>query len=275
MAAYGNQACEAIRKLELERNRLLQLEEVLAKTPALAVVTSRMEKIRSNLEAQLSHLKQGESEWSKRAEWLNSFMKNVEHAALTLPPASEPPPPVPVGEPAKEPPAQPETSDPTIKELVYIFDVSKRRMAVPASNVIKITKGSGRRMKKILQHGYASLHDFKPLFRSVKSGLLGDWGALPANTLKTFQFTVVQPDVLGVPETSCDPAGIVLISNGRQHAMIVSESSSVGPPAEAEITLGKLSVKGVLGTIRTISGSSVEVIDVDNLLNQLDGETSE
>lgn len=275
MAAYGNQTCEAIRKLELERNRLLQLEEVLAKTPALAVVTSRMEKIRFNLEAQLSDLKQGESEWSKRAEWLSGFMKNVEHAALTRPPASEPPPPAPAGEPAKEPPAQSETSDSTIKELVYIFDVSKRSMAVPASNVIKITKGSGRRMKKILQHGYAGLHDFKPLFRSIKSGLLGDWGDLPANTLKTFQFTVVPPDVLGVPEISCDSAGVILISNGRQHAMIVSESSSVGPPAEAEITLSKPGVKGVLGTIRTVTGSSVEVIDVDYLLNQLDGEMSE
>jgi hypothetical protein len=276
MAAYGNQACEAIRKLELERNRLLQLEEVLAKTPALAVVTSRMEKIRSNLEAQLSHLKQGESEWSKRAEWLNGFMKNVEHAALTHSPASaDPLPPVPAGEAAKEPPVQSDTSDSTIRELVYIFDVSKRSMAVPASHVVKFTKGSGRRMKKILLHGYAGLHDFKPLFRSIKSGLLGDWGALPANTLKTFQFTVVPPDVLGVPETSCDPAGVMLISNGRQHAMIVSESSNVGPPAEAEITLSKPGVKGVLGTIRTVTGSSVEVIDVDFLLNQLDGEISE
>ena len=284
MDACATRTNQALQKIEQERKRIKQLEETLSKVPALHAVASRLARARSGLGEQATHLGAIEQEWGKRAEWLKAFLSHLESVA-TSPPGVEPVPapvapaiPEPVVAPAEpevvreEPHARPrpvETAEDELvrkrKETVYFFDVASRPMAAPAANVVKIDRASGKKLKKMIQRGYATILDFKPMLRNMKWGLLGNWKDLPADTLKGYKFIPASRDASAIPEE----AGVVLISDGKRHAMILADNPAVEMGAEAEVVMDPKAAPGFCGSIWTSVGAPAKLIDVDHLLSHL------
>ncbi len=253
----------SLERIGEEIARLGQLGRTLAKTPALAPVTSRIAKICSNLETHLAMLVEGEKQFAQ---------------GIAPPPATKEIPKVEISTReeskaeistevvSKEKIPSTETGDRRIGD-VYLFAVGGRRLAVPAGNVVKFERAPGWKMKRILGRGYSTLLDFKPLFRSIRSGLAGNWKTLPADTLKGYRFDLMVHDALPDPDPHGKTRGVLLVSNGKNHGMIALEQTAAELHPAAAIAVGGQPREGVLGTIEVEADLFVDVVDLDRLLS--------
>jgi hypothetical protein len=107
-------------------------------------------------------------------------------------------------------------------------------LALPASCILRVARSTGRRRLRILRRGYATLADFKTLFRGVRSGVMGEWAELPAIELKSYRFEPLDPYRPDDVDTGAPMA--VLASDGQTHTIIFCEI--VNFIADAEISTG-------------------------------------
>lgn len=267
-------AREALAGFEHECGRLLQIEELLSKKPALTPLKTRIGKIRSTMEGHLAFLQKLEDEWARQIRALGRFADDEEKlaglavfelpsqggvvsgGASVLPAAAEAPEP---SAPARAPEIR--------QEQVFFFRISGRSYAVLASQVVKIDQAPEKKTQKILARGFATLGDFKPLFRSLKTGLFGSWRGLPSEILKGYRFSLLPEEVFKTSVFSGE-RGVILVSTGRQHGVIFAESSGIELQNEVEILLSPTPNENIVGTIRTETGQSAEVLNLDRILKR-------
>ena len=266
---------EVINGIAGESKRLFQIEGIMARTPGLAPLKAHVAKIRTNLEAQISLMLSKTAEWREGVVQVQGrldaaeerFAAGAPQAATVLqypaPAAIQPQPPAGVTEKER-------TSGEIRKDDVCLFDVSGKHFAVLASQVVKVRKISSGAAKKLVKRGYATLADFKPLFRSLKSGVFGTWSGMPDRILGKYRFIPVPPELLHV-ESLPAAGGVLLVSSGRNHGLIFIDSPEVDLHNETEIAVAASRGAGVLGVIGQDTGEPVEVLNLDGLLKMHQG----
>ncbi len=263
---------EAADGLEAEGRKLRQLEEILGRTKALEPLTARLEGIRFNLEQRVSAFRASGEEWNGRISRVSDLERLFERPASPAGPSV-----VPEEAPAVTPvdggeatsvgtaAAQPEVR----QEQVCFFSIGGKPFAMLAPQVVKIQKISGKKAKSIAKRGYATLSDFKPAFKNIKTDLFGTWGGLPLDVLKSYQFLPVSPEVLGFPEGPSTVGGAVMVSSGREHAIIFCDSAMVDLLNDAKIHVGKSEDDLILGTVEGVDEADVPVFNLDGICGKL------
>ncbi len=134
--------------------------------------------------------------------------------------------------------------------------------------MVKIERVDDKKAKKLQKRGYATLADFKPLFRNLKTGLQDPWIGLSARELKAFKFAPLPAGIASIPGPPSLVGGVILVSNGSKHGMIFTEISGAGirnePVARSSVTAG------MVGTIRADEpGQTVQVLDIEGALSRM------
>lgn len=269
----GHQVKTTLMGLNDVNRRLFQLEEILVSKPALAPLTNRIKSVRSSLEQQITAVRTQESLWSQLSALAREkgvqFKGDASVAGggsleSRFGPADESTAPSGAITAAL-------SSNRTQREQVCLITLAGRRYAVLSANVVKVQPISGKKMTSITRKGYGLLKDFKPFFKSIKSGLFGTWIGLPTEALKAYQFMPVHFNGLNVAESAPDDVkGAVLVSNGRRHGIIWSESGSVDLTTETiEMTSESFAI---LGRICLDRGEEVPVLHIDHLLEMMHQE---
>lgn len=266
----------ASKRLEDESRRLLQMEEILNRKEALAPIVSRLGKIRTGLEDHMAFVREQEGEWGRRIGWLEDYMKDMNgrmsdlHKDTGPDLASTPGTLVPDALPAYGTIEQ--DSVVAQERAVCFYRLSGKRFAIPVPNVVKIQQVSTDKANKIRGRGYATLTDFRPFFRKVKTGLIGAWSDLPAKVLKDFQFIPLPYDALSAPGVPSMVGTVILVSNGEDHGIIFTE------PSDAEVHNERVMMvsdnENTLGVIQSESGPPVEVLNMDRILKSFIGKSS-
>ncbi|MCU0572625.1 MAG: hypothetical protein MUC41_06485 [Syntrophobacteraceae bacterium] len=255
-------------------HRLFQLEEILVSKPTLAPLTNRIKSVRLSLEQQVASMRTQESLWSQMTALAHEKglqFKGDDSVAEGSPHegrfgvAAES-----AGRPSADTSAAPSPKR-MQREQVCLITLAGRRYAVLSANVVKVQPINGKKMMSISRKGYGLLKDFKPFFKGIKAGLFGTWIGLPAGALKAYQFMPVYFNGLNIAEPVPDDVkGAVLVSNGKQHGIIWSESGSVDLMTETiELTSDS---SAILGRIHLDRGEEVQVLHVDQLLEMMHQE---
>lgn len=268
-------------QLHEENARLKRLEEICEKKPALAPLANRIAAIHANIQQQVNALWDRELEWQKSGDWLREMV--ARHASQQLAVAHAEPPPQALefmeteeAEPLEidatellQEPSDPDEPALLLQDQVCAFTVSGKAFAVPTSNVIKVEPINQKKYKKIMERGFATLNDFKPFFKSLKNGVFSAWQGLPSGILKNYQFVPIPLEMLQVAEPRTEPAGLILLSNGRQHVMVATDSAGV---EQFSATIATSSTDGaVFGAADDGLGKSVELLNVEWILKELCG----
>ncbi|SFM41055.1 hypothetical protein [Thermodesulforhabdus norvegica] len=74
---------------------------------------------------------------------------------------------------------------------VFLTQIMGLYYFLPAQAVVRIAHASRKKMETILSRGYATLKDFKPFLRNIKTYLIGKWGDLSTQELKRLRFRPV------------------------------------------------------------------------------------
>jgi hypothetical protein len=257
-----NQLAGTLYGLQDVNRRLYQLEEILVSKPALAPLTARIRSVRSNLEQQISAVRNQETFWSRLISVVNSRGIRLEGEGTGQPAST--------GQAVKRESAPGDhaasNAPKTQREQVCVFMLGGQKCAVLSANVVKIQSLNAKKMNSIEKRGYGLLKDFKPFLKSIKAGLFGSWIGLPAEILKTYQFLPIAHQTLGIEKPlPLAVQGAVLVSNGQRHGIIWSESGSIDLITET-IELSSDS-QTVLGNIQKGPEEEIKVLHVDQLLN--------
>lgn len=264
----GIQLKATLEGLQDVNRRLYQLEEILASKAALTPLTNRIKSVRSSLEQQVHSMRSQESFWSKLTTLFHEkgiqFKTDepIQGRHLPVDPSNGSGPSAGV---TRDTAAGASTPRRTQRDQVCLINLAGRRVAVLSANVVKVQPVNGKKVANISKRGYGLLKDFKPLFKGIKSGLFGTWIGLPTDVLKAYQFMPVNTDALNIETpAAADIKGAVLVSNGKQHGIIWSESGSVDLRTETiELTADS---SPILGWIRLDHGEEIQVLHVDHLL---------
>ncbi|MCE5334933.1 MAG: hypothetical protein LLG06_10110 [Desulfobacteraceae bacterium] len=234
--------------IEAEIARLRQIETVLRKSAALAPVANRLEGIRTGLELQARSLREKEEQWSENASRL------VNSAASA-----------PEGKVAGQSAKTPMEEAPARKEDVCIVGVAGKQLALPTDCVLKTTSVNSRKIANIVKKGHACLADTRPLFRSLKSGIIGKWAAMPAKVLGSYSFAVANQRDQAGPLPIPDRGIAVYASDGTRHGVFIAETVEFVSAPVAGSKDGTESAEPVPGTLipvlnpgRVFSGGSAE-----------------
>ena len=258
---------QGIERLCVEAGHLAEIEGILARTSALAPLTSRLARIRKSVEEHVATCRQLSEEWPPQIEWLgrleNNFNLLIDLSAST----SDLKVPTP-----EQAPVEPAASQavPTRTERLCIFTLSGKTIGILASRVLKIQKASPKKAFKILSRGFATLDDFKSLFGSLKSGLSGEWKALPAKTLKGFHFLPVRCETLDEAPEPHPVGGAILVGSGSKHGIIFTDAPAAEYREDSEIIIDGSTGKEILGFILTESGAPIEILDLDQLMKDME-----
>ena len=273
MSALRSRSSETAHGLQDESRRLQQIEQVLGKMAALAPVVARLAQIRSALEGHALSLQGSDREWEGRLRWLGGLEVSIEELATKpLEPVSPETIAAPTVEPMDIVPEEialeeiaPEQAEPaTIQADVCSYHMSGRRFAVLSSHVVKTVQVSSKKANKIRDRGYATLADFRPFLRSVKTGVMGNWTDLSAQRLKSLQFLPLPYRMLRAPTPPSIAGTAILVSNGESHGIIFAESEGV--KCGQETIKGVEGQKGIMGAIGLGSALPVEVLNIDEIL---------
>jgi len=207
---------ENLEIIDTELACLRQIETTLRRTPALVHIAERLHEIGSSLKDQADNLR--DTRAGMQAQRTKSAEPMAEKAAAC----------------EKTEPAQFPTPAPVRREDLCLIESNGKCAALPASRVLRVARSPRKKGLKILKRGYATLADFTPPFRGVKSGVLGEWTKLPANELKSYRFERLDPHSPDRVETSGPMA--VLTSDGQAHRIIFGEI--VNFTSDAEICTG-------------------------------------
>lgn len=135
---------------------------------------------------------------------------------------------------AAAPDAPPAPAAPVAEVNAYRVSAGGRPVAFATellANAFPLTQGQAGRIR---ERGYATLKDFRRPFRSLKSGLVGPLAALEGKELERLRFPLV-PEVAGKAGL---PSGAVLLSDGRNHAVLLTDAileRTPGPAPEHEL----------------------------------------
>jgi hypothetical protein len=132
--------------------------------------------------------------------------------------------------------------------------------------VVKIQSLSPKKARALVHKGYATLAQFKPLFRSIKTGVLGEWKDLSAAALKDWRFTPVRPEVFQVSVMPPASETAIFVSNGTEGAVILADSSRVSLVPDAQITIEPSACTAAIGSIPVESGLCAQVLDLDRVV---------
>ncbi|MGO9018652.1 MAG: hypothetical protein ACLQVJ_09920 [Syntrophobacteraceae bacterium] len=222
--------------IDTELARLRQIEKMLRRTPALVHIAGRLNEIASALLDQADILRETrgamKAQRPKGSEPVDETAAGCENT-----------------DPAHEP-------APVRREDLYLIASNGKWFALPACCVLRVARSHGKKGLKILKRGYATLADFTPAFRWVKSGVLGEWTQLPAKELKSYRFEPLEPHSPDLVETSGPMA--VLASDGQAHRIIFGEI--VNFISDAEIDIGP-PTEGSLGPFESKSHIRMPVFD--------------
>ncbi|HOI93190.1 MAG TPA: hypothetical protein PK250_00645 [Syntrophobacter fumaroxidans] len=266
---------ETVQGLEFENRRLRQIEQILGKTKALEPLVARLEGIRANVEKHVLAFKSREPEWDERIRWLGELDVTISSRGGQVPrpaeDAVELEEVVLEAEELQEPGYAPAFSvEGDVRPgQVYYFSLGGKKFAVLASQVVKIDKVSGSKVKKFVKQGYASLNDFKPTFKNIKAGLFGTWGGLPVEVLKGYRFVPIPAEVFGSESLPARSGGAILLSSGKRHGIVFCDSAVVDLHNDVEIVIGKTSDDRMLGSIMGVADSPVEVLNLDRTVRSL------
>ena len=133
--------------------------------------------------------------------------------------------------------------------MLHLIALDGQTLALPASCVLRVAQSSEKKGLKILERGYATLANFKPYFRGIKSGLLGEWTKLPGKELRSYRFELVALDSFNQAEAAGQMA--VLASDGQKHAIMFAERADF--IADAGIG-GGFPAEGPCEAVETLSG---------------------
>ena len=174
------------------------------------------------------------------------------------------PPPIPVPMEAQKPkaaepiadaaqagekiPPAPQISPEVRRENLCLMVFYGKCLALPVSCVLKVARSPDKTCQKILKRGFATLADFKPFLRGIKSGVLGEWTQLDAEKLKSYEFIPMGPHSPDQLVTGGPMA--VLASDGQTDMIIFCEI--VNFIADTEIIDGS-QVDGPLGSFENKS----------------------
>ena len=209
--------------------RLRQIEATLSKTPALIPVAQRLNGIGRALEDQvdtvrnkrgalidrISRIKKSETGWF-HGEIKTQKDEGTEYLEAQAAAGSQP------GE----------------RMMLHLVALDGQTLALPASCVLRVAQSSTKKGLRILERGYATLANFKPCLRGIKSEVLGNWTELPSKILRSYRFELVALDSFNQAGAAGQIA--VLASDGEKHAILFAESADFiadagirgGPQAE-------------------------------------------
>ncbi len=219
--------------------RLRKIETMLARTPALIPIAQRLNEIGKALEDQvdtvrakrcalidrISRIKKSEIDWS------SGEIKAQEHEgakSMEVQTAAE--------------------SQKSGQVILQLTALDGQTLALPASCVLRIAQSSEKKGLKILEKGYATLANFKPHLRGIKSGVLGEWTKLTGKKLRSYRFELVALDSFNQAEAPWQMA--VLASDGQRHAILFAEKADFVDDAGIE---GGLQAERFRETVETLS----------------------
>jgi hypothetical protein len=127
---------------------------------------------------------------------------------------------------AEPPPERPATANSLAARRVCIASVGGTLVGLPAELVASSYPTSAKQARKIRERGYATMGDFRAPFRNIKRGLAGplaDWGEAELADLR-FPIVTELPQTSGETVSATSPGATVLLSDGRTHAAIFTDS---------------------------------------------------
>ncbi|MHC1726369.1 MAG: hypothetical protein AB9866_10230 [Syntrophobacteraceae bacterium] len=209
---------EALLVIDMEMHRIKQLEAVLNRNPSLMPLAEKLNKIRSTLEHQALSLRGEEERWRENTV---SLLQIDAGQTIALSAASEEAESIPAIETAW---AEPLLSE--ARQLdIYTFTFAGKSFAIPAHNIVKVEPATRKKILGVLKRGYVSLTDFKPLFRSIKIGVLGEWANLPVKELKSYKFEPVNYQTVQPADIVEDRYVAVFASDSERHGIIFAEET--------------------------------------------------
>ena len=254
---------EILTGMDGEIKRIRQIEQALVKARALTQVLGKLTDIRSGLEGRISVLKEKRDEWNEKASWVEALErvtaesdrmleKSVEIMGDPVPPLST---------------APPEEKPTTPQETLCLFRFAGKLFALPSFSVIKIQPVNQKKAASVLKRGKTDLEEFRLLFRSIKTGVLGEWAKMPGKALKSFKFSPITPHPY---EASDIPAGqhtAIFVSNGFEHGVVFADPDKIEYESIGDAASIDHSPQAAMGTFKTESGEWAEVLDPDRILH--------
>ncbi len=221
--------------------RLRQIETILAKTPALVPIAQRLNGIGRALEDQVDTVR------DKRGSLIDKISRIKKPETGRSYGELKPQKP----EDSKSLPQTAPQSHMAGRVIPHLIALDGHTLRLPASCVLRVAQSSEKKGLKILKRGYATLADFKPYLRGIKSEVLGEWAKLPGKNLRSYKFELVALDSFNQAEAGGQMA--VLASDGQKHAIMFAEkvdfiadagieavARADGPPCQVVETLSHL-----------------------------------
>ncbi len=231
--------------IDTELARLRQIETILRRTPALVQIAQRLNGIGSTIKDQADLLRDATDNMQGQGPKGAEPVAETPSRSVEIKPA--------------HPPSL------VRRENLFLIALCGKCLGLPASCVLRVARAPGKKGVKILKRGYATLGDFTPPLRGIKSGVLGEWAKLPAKELKSYRFEPFEPHSPDQAVTSGPTA--VLASDGQTHKIIFCQM--VHFIVDAEIDAGA-STEGAPGPFGSKSHLLVPVFDGRSLLSMPD-----
>jgi hypothetical protein len=202
---------ENLEIIDAQITRLRQIEAILAKTPALVPIVERLNGIGRALEDQVDTVRDKRSQSIARITRIKKSETGWSPGEIKT---QEP-------EGDKSLIQTAAQSEKAGRMTLNLTALDGQTLALSASCVLRVAQSSEKKGLKILNRGYATLADFKPYLRGIKSGVLGEWTKLPGKRLRSYRFELVALDAFNQAEAGDQMA--VLASDGQNHAIIFAE----------------------------------------------------
>jgi hypothetical protein len=133
-----------------------------------------------------------------------------------------------------------------------------------------VARVSSAKARKIAARGFATLLDFKPLFRSIGTGVMGIWAAMPSEVLTGYRFELITHEGLQLHAGEAPLAGVLLLSNGHNHGMVFIDNLAIEVHCQP-VMRGTMSEQ-LIGQVSTESGQPIDVLNIDALLKAREGK---
>ena len=266
--------------------RLSFLDKLFDKNPSLAETQEYFNEVKKDFLNKINDAIAIETSLLKIVKNLNKRMIEADESiALSeeiksvdgpppLPEADEPLPNEEMASPAPE--AGGDMPEQTILPAICVANIENHKIGIPESFVANVFEVSPKKVQKFNDRGYVTLLDFSRRFRSIKKGLGPNLNGLSAKVLKTIKFPIIklnrkasEYDDMNEPS---EPVikGIILLSNGLQHAALFTDEIMDKQPLEISHYDETSSFNEVSGTATVGEDeTAVNVIDVEYILSYI------
>jgi hypothetical protein len=266
MESAGQSIQEILIGMDGEIKRIRQIEQALVKAKALTQVLAKLTDIRSGLEGRLHVLKEKQGEWSEKATWVEHMERvSIESEGLLQKSVEM------IGDQPQVLTAEiPEEQPATPRRSLCLFHFAGKLFALPSSSVMKTQPVNQKKTSGILKRGLANLEDFRLLFRSIKTGVLGEWAKVPGKTLKSFRFIPIAPPSYAISDIPSTQHTAIFLSNGNGHGIIFADPVKIEFESLPDAASTDPCPPSQMTTFTTESGECAEVLNPDNILPHSD-----